>query len=105
MLCRLAAGESLSRYFLREMNLYRYSPRSSSPVYATTRPLGVKVMFAHSCFSRPSIVCLTGVEVGSIGSTSTIQPKRYGSFGSSERSKRGSALCQPRGASLSSPTP
>ena len=35
-----------------------------------------------------------GVEEGSNGSISTTQPKRFGSFGVSRKSKRGSASCQ-----------
>ena len=54
-------------------------------------------MEAPSCFKRPSAVCLTGVEVGSSGSTSTIQKKRFGSFRvpGVERSKRSWTLPQP----------
>ena len=43
---------------------------------------------APSWRNRPSAVCFTGVEVGSIGSSSTTQPKRFGSFGSLSMSKR-----------------
>jgi hypothetical protein len=36
--------------------------------------------FAPSCLKRPIAVCFTGVEDGSLGSTSTIHPKRFGSL-------------------------
>ena len=65
---------------------------------ATARPSREMTTLAPSCLKRPSIVCLRGVEVGSVGSTSTIHPKRCGSFGSSSRLKRGSTLLQPRPA-------
>ncbi len=49
---------------------------------------------APSCFVRPSAVRLRGVEVGSNGSISTIQPKRFASFGSLLTSKRSCHLPQ-----------
>ena len=41
-------------------------------------------------------VCLTGVEPGSVGSTSTIHPCRLTSLGSAPVSKRASTRSQPR---------
>ena len=35
---------------------------------------------APSCLNRPIAVCFRGVEFGSSGSISTIQPNRLGSF-------------------------
>src|SRR5699024_3744759 len=45
-------------------------------------------MLPASCLKRPMEVCLTGVEYGSVGATSTIQPKLWTSLGSLERSHR-----------------
>ena len=47
-------------------------------------------MLAPSCLNRPIAECLTGVEWGSHGSTSTTYPKRLTSLGSAARSKRSS---------------
>ncbi len=49
---------------------------------------------APSCFMRPSAVRFFGVEAGSNGSISTIQPKRLASFGSLVTSKRSCHLPQ-----------
>ena len=53
-----------------------------------TRPSGVMPGIAPSCLKRPIAVRLTGVDSGSAGFTSTIQPWRFGSFGSSSMLKR-----------------
>ena len=60
-------------------------------MYATTWPLRATMTFAPSCLNRPSAVCLRGVECGSYGSTSTIQPNRCASFGCLARSNRSCA--------------
>ena len=49
-------------------------------MYATTWPSRLTTTFAPSCLKRPIAVCFTGVERGSYGSISTIQPKRFGSL-------------------------
>src|SRR3712207_764051 len=59
---------------------------------------------AVSCLKRPSDVCLRGVEVGSWGSTSTTQPKRFTSLGSRARSNRGSTASHRRPAESSALT-
>ena len=71
-----------------------YSKRASSPEYTTARPSFVTATHAPSCAARPSAVRLTGVLVGSYGSTSTTQPWRFGSFGFFTASKRSSWACQ-----------
>jgi hypothetical protein len=52
------------------------------------RPSWLTACVAHSCAQRPSAVRFTGVDFGSYGSISTIQPKRFGSLGSLSRLKR-----------------
>jgi hypothetical protein len=56
---------SHQRYFPLVTNLWKYSKRSSSPVYTATRLLLVRVVVPHSCFNRPRLVCLRGVKSGS----------------------------------------
>ena len=63
-----------------------------------TRPSDATVTVAPSCFMRPSMVRLRGVASGSYGSSSTIQPNRFASFGCRPgRSARpsGSTTCRP----------
>ena len=59
-------------------------------MYATGRPSFARITVAPSWANRPSAVCLIGTEAGSYGSISTIQPNRFGSFGSLARSNRAS---------------
>ena len=49
-------------------------------------------MVAPSCFIRPSMVRFFGVDFGSYGSTSTIQPVRNASVGVLVRSNRASTV-------------
>jgi hypothetical protein len=60
-------------------------------MYATACPDFAMVTLAPSCLNRPMAVCLRGVEFGVYGSTSTIQPNRFASFGFFARSNRSSA--------------
>ena len=70
-------------------------------IFRATCPLLPTMVLAPSCWKRPSEVRLRGIDVGSCGSISTIQPKRKGSprraSGCSKRARGAQARASSRG--------